>query len=85
MVEELHKKGIAFMISVWPNMNQGTENNEEMAKAGKLLMNLSTYDAFDEEARDLYWEQCERELFAAGTDAWWCDLRSRLLQIGTVR
>lgn len=36
-------------------------------------MNLSTYDAFDEEARDLYWEQCERELFAAGTDAWWCD------------
>ena len=73
MVEELHKKGIAFMISVWPNMNQGTENNEEMAKAGKLLMNLSTYDAFDEEARDLYWDQCERELFAAGTDAWWCD------------
>ena len=73
MVEELHKKGIAFMISVWPNMNQGTENNKEMEKAGKLLMNLSTYDAFDEEARDLYWEQCERELFAAGTDAWWCD------------
>lgn len=73
MVEELHRQGIAFMISVWPNMNQGTENNEEMAKAGKLLMNYSTYDAFDEEARDLYWEQCERELFAAGTDAWWCD------------
>lgn len=73
MVEELHKKGIAFMISVWPNINEGCENNEEMARAGKLLMNYSTYDAFDEEARDLYWEQCERELFAAGTDAWWCD------------
>lgn len=73
MVDELHKKGIAFMISVWPNMNNGCENNVEMAKAGKLLMNYSTYDAFDEEARKLYWEQCERELFAAGTDAWWCD------------
>lgn len=73
MVEELHKKGVHFMISVWPNMNRGTENNEEMAKAGKLLCNYSTYDAFDPAARDLYWEQCERELFAAGTDAWWCD------------
>ena len=40
---------------------------------GKLYANLSTYDAFDPEARKLYWEQCEREIFAAGTDAWWCD------------
>ena len=61
------------MISVWPNMNRGTDDNEEMAKAGKLLCNYSTYDAFDPEARDLYWKQAERELFAAGTDAWWCD------------
>ena len=62
MVEQLHRDNIAFMISVWPNMNRGTENNAEMAQAGKLLMNLSTYDAFDDEARDLYWKQCEREL-----------------------
>ena len=73
MVDELHKKGVHFMISVWPNMNRGTDDNEEMAKAGKLLCNYSTYDAFDPEARDLYWKQAERELFAAGTDAWWCD------------
>lgn len=73
MVDELHKKDVHFMISVWPNMNRGTENNEELLKAGKLLCNYSTYNAFDEEARDIYWEQCERELFAAGTDAWWCD------------
>lgn len=73
MVDALHEKGVHFMISVWPNMNNGTENNAEMAKAGKLLCNNSTYDAFDPEARELYWKQCERELFAAGTDAWWCD------------
>lgn len=73
MVEELHEKGIAFMVSVWPNAGGGTENNEEFAKAGKLLCNFSTYDAFDEEARAIYWKQCEEELFAAGTDAWWCD------------
>lgn len=73
MVDELHKKGVRFMISIWPNMNRGTDDNEEFLKAGKLLCNNSTYDAFDDEARDLYWKQCERELFAAGTDAWWCD------------
>ena len=73
MVEALHAQGTAFMISIWPNCKEGCENHTEFAKAGKLYMNNSTYDAFDEEARDMYWEQCKKELFAAGTDAWWCD------------
>ncbi len=72
-VDSLHGKGIALMFSVWPNMNFGGADNEEMLRAGKLYANLSTYDAFDPEARALYWKQCEREIFAAGTDAWWCD------------
>ncbi len=73
MVEQLHRDGIAFMISIWPNCKEGCKNNDEFARAGKLLCNYSTYDAFDEEAREMYWKQCEEELFAAGTDAWWCD------------
>ena len=73
MTDKLHEKDIAFMISIWPNMNKGCDNNQEMMDAGKLLANLSTYDAFDPEARDLYWKQCERELFKSGADAWWCD------------
>ncbi len=73
MTEKLHKEGIAYMFSVWPNMNKGCEDNQEMLDAGKLYANLSTYDAFDEEARQLYWKQCEREIYSGGTDAWWCD------------
>lgn len=73
MTEKLHQDNTAFMVSVWPNMNKGCENNQEMMEAGKLLANLSTYDAFDAEARALYWKQCEKELFSGGTDAWWCD------------
>ena len=73
MTEQLHEDDTAFMVSIWPNMNRGCENNREMLEAGKLLANLSTYDAFDPEARDLYWRQCEQELFLGGTDAWWCD------------
>ncbi len=73
MVKAMHEKDCAFMISIWPNMNKGGENNAEMMEAGTLLANLSTYDAFSEKARDLYWTQLKRELVAAGTDAWWCD------------
>ena len=73
MVDKLHEKGIAFMVSIWPNVNKGCEDNQELLEAGKLLSNLSTYDAFDEEARDIYWKQCDRDLFSSGTDAWWCD------------
>ena len=73
LTDNLHEWGMGLMLSVWPNMNKGGEDNREMMEAGKLYANLSTYDAFDEEARELYWKQCERELFSGGVDAWWCD------------
>lgn len=73
LTDALHEWGMGLMLSVWPNMNKGGEDNREMMEAGKLYANLSTYDAFDEEARELYWKQCERELFSGGVDAWWCD------------
>ena len=73
LTDALHEWGMGLMLSVWPNMNKGGEDNREMLEAGRLYANLSTYDAFDEEARALYWKQCERELFSGGVDAWWCD------------
>lgn len=69
----LHEWGIGLMLSVWPNMSEGGRDHREMLEAGKLYANLSTYDAFDEAARALYWKQCERELFSGGVDGWWCD------------
>ena len=54
-------------------MNEGTEDWNEFNQAGKLLGDLSTYDAFDSEARAMYWRQAKRELFDGGFDAWWCD------------
>lgn len=73
MVDKLHEMGVAFMISVWPNRKEGCEDHKELEAAGKLLCNYSNYDAFDEEARDIYWKLCENEIFPAGIDAWWCD------------
>jgi alpha-D-xyloside xylohydrolase len=73
MIRELHGMGVRFMISIWPNMREGGENHAAMRDSGFLLGNDATYDAFDPEARALYWKQAEEGLFSAGVDAWWCD------------
>lgn len=69
----LHDMNVHTMVSVWPNMNSGTDNCDEMETHGFLLNDYATYDAFDEEARKLYWKQAEEELFSGGFDSWWCD------------
>ncbi|HEY8348964.1 MAG TPA: TIM-barrel domain-containing protein, partial [Clostridia bacterium] len=73
LVKELHENNVKLMVSIWPNMAEGGSNYNEFRSAGKLLPNSNTYDAFDEEARAIYWKQCSEEWFSAGTDAWWCD------------
>jgi alpha-D-xyloside xylohydrolase len=73
MVAELHGLNTRLMISIWPNMNPGGDNWREMREQGCLLGNQSTYNAFEEKARELYWKQANEGLFAHGIDAWWCD------------
>ena len=73
MREELHGMHVHSMVSVWPNMNYDTIDNKQMADAGHLLYDLSTYNAFDGAARDLYWQQAYEGLYHDGFDSWWCD------------
>lgn len=73
MMTELHQMHSRLMISIWPNMNPGGDNWREMRTQGYLLGNGGTYDAFQDEARELYWKQANDGLFAHGIDAWWCD------------
>lgn len=72
-VERLHDEKVRLMVSIWPNMSQDSTNYKEFKDAGKLMRGSNLYDAFDEEARALYWEQCKREIMESGTDALWCD------------
>ena len=71
--DKLHEMNIHTMVSVWPNMAEGGSNHQEFLEAGHILGDYSTYDAFSEEARDMYWKQANEELFAGGFDSWWCD------------
>ena len=69
----LHSMGARLMVSVWPTMRNGCADQREMAEGGFLLGDRFTYDAFNPEARALYWSQANRGLFQNGIDAWWCD------------
>lgn len=69
----LMDENVHLMVSIWPNMSQESSNYKEFKDAGKLMRGSNLYDAFDEEARSLYWEQCRREIMESGTDALWCD------------
>jgi alpha-D-xyloside xylohydrolase len=72
-VRELHKLGAKLMVSIWPIMTGGCEDQRELMEQQMMLGNRSTYNAFDPEARKCYWEQARRGLFTHGVDAWWCD------------
>ena len=70
----LHDKNVKLMISVWPSMvGDENEDRKEMLEKGYMLGNRTIYDAFNPEARKLYWKQANEGLFSKGVDAWWCD------------
>ena len=70
---KLHELSAKLMVSIWPIMTGGCENQCELDELGLMLGNHSTYNAFLPQARACYWEQARRGLFSFGADAWWCD------------
>lgn len=73
MMDTLRENGVHFMLSIWPNMSKKTPNYLQMKEKNCLLPQSEIYNAFDEKARKLYWEQVNTGLFSQGVDAWWCD------------
>ncbi len=70
---EIHDLNARLMWSIWPNMSGEGDNRRAFREAGLLLGNRSTYDAFSEAGRAMYWQQASEGLFQQGVDAWWCD------------
>ncbi|SDK28422.1 alpha-D-xyloside xylohydrolase [Catalinimonas alkaloidigena] len=89
MIAQLHGQyHTHFMISVWPKFYEGIENYRKFDEKGWLYTQniknrqrdwigqgyVSTfYDAFNPEARQLFWELLSEKLFSKGVDAWWMD------------
>jgi alpha-D-xyloside xylohydrolase len=86
-IDTIHDKYHArLMISVWGKFYPGTENYEAMRSRGFLYQTalweeirdwighpFTYYDAFNPEARKLFWSQVEHELFTKNIDSWWMD------------
>ncbi len=85
-IEQIHRDHAHLMISVWGKFYPGTENFKQMEKGGYLYSNnlkegirdwlgnsYTFFDAFNPEARHLFWQQLLPTLFDNGVDAWWLD------------
>jgi len=88
MVDEVHRLHEHIMISVWAKFYKGIKNFDRMMDKGYLYMGnlklnnrdwvgkgyLSTfYDAFNPDARELFWQMIAEKLYPLGIDAWWID------------
>jgi len=82
----IHAAHAHLMISVWGKFNPNTENAKQMQAKGYLYQpNLTEhikdwidqpytfYDAFNPDARKLFWSQINANIFSKGIDAWWMD------------
>jgi len=85
-IKAIHEKHAHLMISVWGKFYTGNDNFKAMLEHGYLYpANLqehmrdwigyeyTDYDAFNADARRLFWEQVNSNLFRRGIDAWWMD------------
>ncbi|CAL1517534.1 TIM-barrel domain-containing protein [Chitinophaga sp. MM2321] len=89
MIERLHNKyHTHFMISVWPKFYEGIDNYKLFdAKNWLYKQNIKNrqrdwigngyvstfYDAFNPDARKLFWNILNQNLFSKGVDGWWLD------------
>ncbi|MDD4033071.1 MAG: glycoside hydrolase family 31 protein, partial [Bacteroidales bacterium] len=88
MVDEVHNANAHIMISVWPKFYINTEHYKEFDEKGWMYKQAvndsirdwigkgyigSFYDAYNADARKLFWKQMEEHLLPAGFDAWWMD------------
>jgi alpha-D-xyloside xylohydrolase len=85
-IADIHKLHANLMISVWGKFNPNTENARQMQARGFLYQPdldehmkdwigfpYTFYDAFNADARKLFWQQIDAGLFSKGIDAWWMD------------
>lgn len=86
MVEELNKMGIKLMVSVWPTIDEKSENYDEMLTKGLLIQsdrgsrismkfqgNTIFYDATNPDARAFVWNKARQNYYDKGIEMFWLD------------
>ena len=84
MFRQLHDMHVHTMISVWPFYTPPSANFDEMLSHNYFVSGGRTelpsyypgsrlFDAFNPDARKLFWKQIKTSLLDKGVDAWWLD------------
>jgi alpha-D-xyloside xylohydrolase len=86
MVKELQELNIELMVSVWPTVDQQSENYDEMVEKGYLTRTdrgvrvgldfegaTIHYDAMNDEARSYVWNKVKKNYYDMGIRLFWLD------------
>ena len=88
MVQKVHDMNAHIMISVWPKFYRTTDHYKAFDSKGWMYQLAvkdsvrdwigkgyigSFYDAYNPDARKLFWNQIQEKLYTKGFDAWWMD------------
>ncbi len=86
MVKELRELGIEPVVSVWPTIDERSENFGEMSEKGYLVApdrgmayhmswmgNTVFYDATHPGAQQFVWEKCRKNYYDKGIRCFWLD------------
>lgn len=88
MIETVHDNNARILISVWPKFYANTAHFKEFDENGWMYKQAindsildwigaghlgSFYDAYNADARKLFWKQIDEKLYSKGIDAWWLD------------
>ncbi len=88
MVKNVHDLSAHIMISVWPKFYHTTDHYKEFDSKGWMYQRAtkdsvrdwigkgyigSFYDAYNPDARKLFWSQMKEHIYSKGFDAWWMD------------
>ena len=86
MIDDIHAQNAKIMISCWPKYYLTVDNFHELNDKGMIYQQsikdslydwlgykYAFYDAYDEDARKIFWRQLYEKLGTIGMDAWWMD------------
>lgn len=85
MVKELKQLGIETVVSVWPTIDERSENYAEMEDRGLLVRtdrgkdtmtwmgNTVYFDATNPEAQAFVWQRCKENYYQKGIRCFWLD------------
>ncbi|MDQ1096068.1 MULTISPECIES: glycoside hydrolase family 31 protein [Chryseobacterium] len=65
---EMDQKGMLFNFKTWPESGRDVWPPDMNYPSG-----VRVYDAYNPEARNMYWKYLNKGLFSLGVDSWWMD------------